>query len=175
MFQLEIGGEMKKYPQGTSYAEIVWEYQKSYEQPIVLVSINGRLRELHKKVEQDGRLEFITAKDTAGHSTLVRGMIFVMMRAMYKVSGRIFEENAAKKATLADGAPESENVDDAAEKGRAEYENDSGNLPRKAENESRGGNLIGQVRMEYSLGAGLYGGLTGGRGNTRRWKIFSHR
>ncbi|MDE7212501.1 MAG: hypothetical protein K2O03_13810, partial [Lachnospiraceae bacterium] len=142
MFQLEIGGEKKAYPQGTSYAEIVWEYQNKYEHPIVLVCVNGRLRELNGRVEQSGRLEFITAKDTAGHSTLVRGMIFVMMRAMYKVSGRIFKENTAGKMNVFP-------VD----------VGDAGGLPgqSRAENESLGGNLIKQVRMEYSLGAGLYG------------------
>ncbi len=142
MFQLEIGGEKKAYPQGTSYAEIVWEYQNKYEHPIVLVCVNGRLRELNGRVEQSGRLEFITAKDTAGHSTLVRGMIFVMMRAMYKVSGRIFEENAAgNKTVFPGGTPDADGV-----RGQS-----------RAENESLGGNLIKQVRMEYSLGAGLYG------------------
>ncbi len=150
MFQLEIGGEKKAYPQGTSYAEIVWEYQNKYEHPIVLVCVNGRLRELNGRVEQSGRLEFITAKDTAGHSTLVRGMIFVMMRAMYKVSGRIFKENVAgKKAVFPEEATGN------ADSGAA----DAGGLPgqSRAENESLGGNLIKQVRMEYSLGAGLYG------------------
>ena len=86
MYRLEIDGVKKEYPQGITYAEIAWEYRDKYEHPIMLASLNGRLRELFKKVEQDGKLEFITSADTAGHSTLVRGMIFVMMRAMYKVS-----------------------------------------------------------------------------------------
>lgn len=143
MYRLEIFGEQKEYSEGTTYAEIAWEYQQKYEYPILLVSLNGRLRELFKSVEQDGKLKFITALDAAGHSTLVRGMIFVMMRAMYKVSGRIFEEEKI-------GA-------DAAQK-TADHS--------KAVQESRGGHMIEQVRMEYSLGAALYGEID--------WRIKEH-
>jgi len=143
MYRLEIFGEQKEYSEGTTYAEIAWEYQQKYEYPILLVSLNGRLRELFKSVEQDGKLKFITALDAAGHSTLVRGMIFVMMRAMYKVSGRIFEEGKI-------GA-------DAAQK-TADHS--------KAVQESRGGHMIEQVRMEYSLGAALYGEID--------WRIKEH-
>ena len=46
MYQLEIGGEKKEYAEGTLYAEVAWEYQAKYEHPIVLVSLDGRLREL---------------------------------------------------------------------------------------------------------------------------------
>ena len=149
MYRLEIDGEKKEYPEGITYAEIAWEYRDKYEHPIMLASLNGRLRELFKKVEQDGKLEFITSADTAGHSTLVRGMIFVMMRAMYKVSGRIFGEGTAA--------------------GNAGQEPDTGNASNpdktqdftaangKAEHESSGGHMIERVRMEYSIGAGLYG------------------
>ncbi len=144
MYHLEILGEQKEYSKGTTYAEIAWEYQQKYEHPILLASLNGRLRELFKSVEQDGKLEFITALDTAGHSTLVRGMIFVMMRAMYTVSGRIFEKemgvDAAEKTAGADHS--------------------------KAVLESRGGHMIERVRMEYSLGAALYGEID--------WRIKNH-
>ena len=140
MYRLEIDGVKKEYPQGITYAEIAWEYRDKYEHPIMLASLNGRLRELFKKVEQDGKLEFITSADTAGHSTLVRGMIFVMMRAMYKVSGRIFGEGTAAE--------------------NAGQEPDTGNAPildktqdftaanGKAEHESSGGHMIERVRME---------------------------
>ncbi len=155
MYRLEIGGEMKEYPQGTSYAEIAWEYRGQYEHPIVLVSVDGRLRELFKPVEQSGHLEFITAADSAGHSTLVRGMIFVMMRAMYKVSGRLFGNHAAgETADVHAGNPEGCAAGAA---GHSDCGKDAQAGHGKAEHESRGGHMIGQVRMEYSIGAGLYG------------------
>ena len=66
MPEVRIGSEIKTYPQGTAYAEIAEEYQKNYENDILLVSVNGRLRELHKTLQKDCQMEFITAADTAG-------------------------------------------------------------------------------------------------------------
>ena len=43
MPDVRIGSEIKTYPQGTAYAEIAEEYQKNYENDILLVSVNGRL------------------------------------------------------------------------------------------------------------------------------------
>lgn len=165
MYQLEIGGEKKEYAEGTLYAEVAWEYQVKYEHPIVLVSLDGRLRELSRQIEHGGRLEFVTAADAAGHSTLVRGMIFVMMRAMYKVSGRIFEENAKKATADQDGrgTPQGLAADG---DGRETPQGDAAAWRGKAEHESRGGHMIGQVRMEYSIGAGLYGEID--------WRVEEH-
>ena len=67
MPEVRIGSEIKTYPQGTAYAEIAEEYQKNYENDILLVSVNGRLRELHKTLQKDCQMEFITAADTAGY------------------------------------------------------------------------------------------------------------
>ena len=48
MAKVTINGETKEYPCGTSYRDIVNEHQKDTEAPIILVTVNGRLRELHK-------------------------------------------------------------------------------------------------------------------------------
>ena len=50
MPEVRIGSEIKTYPQGTAYAEIAEEYQKNYENDILLVSVNGRLR-FHRKMD----------------------------------------------------------------------------------------------------------------------------
>ncbi len=57
MPEVRIGSEIKTYPQGTAYAEIAEEYQKNYENDILLVSVNGRLRELHKTLQKDCQME----------------------------------------------------------------------------------------------------------------------
>ena len=59
MPEVRIGSEIKTYPQGTAYAEIAEEYQKNYENDILLVSVNGRLRELHKTLQKDCLENFI--------------------------------------------------------------------------------------------------------------------
>ena len=89
MPEVRIGSEIKTYPQGTAYAEIAEEYQKNYENDILLVSVNGRLRELHKTLQKDCQMEFITAADTAGYLAYQRSAVFLMMKAFQDVAGRI--------------------------------------------------------------------------------------
>ncbi|MBE7721510.1 nucleoside kinase [Lacrimispora indolis] len=82
-----IDGAAKEYPIGTSYQEIAKEYQHQYENDILLVSINGKLSELHKTVQFDCNLRFFTGKDQPGIQTYHRSAIFLMMKAFYDVAG----------------------------------------------------------------------------------------
>lgn len=82
-----IDGTKKEYPIGTTYQEIAKEYQPLYEDEILLVGINGKLRELHKTVQFDCSLQFFTGKDQPGIQTYHRSAIFLMMKAFYDVAG----------------------------------------------------------------------------------------
>lgn len=85
--EVQIGGELKKYPCGTTYQEIAREYQKDSKYPIVLAKADGRLRELNKEVEAGCRLKFLTTAEKAGHNTYVRSLMLLMLKAMYHVVG----------------------------------------------------------------------------------------
>ncbi len=87
MAVVTINGVEKEYPIGTSYQVIAKEYQPQYENDILLVSINGKLSELHKTVQFDCNLHFFTGKDQPGIQTYHRSAIFVMMKAFYDVAG----------------------------------------------------------------------------------------
>lgn len=87
MAVVTINGVEKQYPIGMSYQEIAKEYQPQYENDILLVSINGKLSELHKTVQFDCNLHFFTGKDQPGIQTYHRSAIFVMMKAFYDVAG----------------------------------------------------------------------------------------
>ncbi len=80
-----VNGTTKEYPVGTTFQEICKEYQGEFEQDIILVVMNGRLRELFKTLKEDCTLEFITTLDDAGFKTYSRGMILLMLRAIYRV------------------------------------------------------------------------------------------
>jgi uridine kinase len=82
-----IDGIKKQYPIGTTYQDIAKEYQPQYEDEILLVGINGKLRELHKTVQFDCTLQFYTGKDQPGIQTYHRSAIFLMMKAFYDVAG----------------------------------------------------------------------------------------
>lgn len=73
------------YEEGTTYLEIAKEYQKDYYDDIALVRLDGKLRELNKKIKNDGRLEFVTTASKVGKTTYRRSVTMLMHRAMYNV------------------------------------------------------------------------------------------
>ncbi|MBE5961212.1 MAG: nucleoside kinase [Lachnospiraceae bacterium] len=83
--RITINGETREIQKDTTFLEIAKEYQKDYPDQIMLVLKDGRLRELFKTVDEDCTLSFVTAKEDAGMKTYVRGMILVMLRAIYRV------------------------------------------------------------------------------------------
>lgn len=98
-----IQGIAKEYPLGTTYQEIAREYQPKYENDILLVSVNGKLRELHKTVQFDCNLHFFTANDQPGIRTYHRSAIFLMMKAFYDVVGTEKVEKVTVDFTIGKG------------------------------------------------------------------------
>ena len=86
MALVKIHGITKEYPEGTTWAEVAREHQKEYEYDILLVRVNGKLRELHKQVK-DCELSFVTAKDKPGMSAYQRSASLMMLKAFYSVAG----------------------------------------------------------------------------------------
>ncbi len=87
MVKITINGTVEKYPEGTKYLDIAKKHQKEYENDIVLVKNNGKLRELFKSVGSDAVLEFVTTKDKTGMDTYRRSSIHMMLKAFYDVAG----------------------------------------------------------------------------------------
>lgn len=88
MLKVIIKGETVLYPQGTSYAQIVKDYEGTTEAPVILVMEDGKLRELHKTLEHDCTVEFVTTKDSIGHKTYNRSACLILLKAIYDVAGQ---------------------------------------------------------------------------------------
>ena len=88
MFEVVIAGETRMYSEGTTYREIVDESGIHTEAPVILVMVNGKLRELQKRLKSDCTLEFVTTKDHIGFETYKRSVCLVLLRAIYDVAGR---------------------------------------------------------------------------------------
>jgi len=84
--KITINGEVKDYSVGTTYEEIADEYQQQYDNLIALVSVNGKIRELSKKVTKDCTIDFFTTKDDIGHKTYVRSATMLFMKAAHDVT-----------------------------------------------------------------------------------------
>ncbi len=86
MYHVRINGDEKQYPAGTTFLELAQEYQPEYEDDIVLVMCNNRLRELWKKVKEEGDISFVTVKDKAGRKAYRRSVTLLMQRAVYNLA-----------------------------------------------------------------------------------------
>lgn len=51
--RLTINGEIKEFPVGISYKEVIKDYEKTTDAPVILVIAGGKIRELHKKANRD--------------------------------------------------------------------------------------------------------------------------
>jgi len=85
---VRVNGEERQYPKGTTFLEITKDFQSEYEDDILLVRVNGKLKELHKTLDTDSDVTFITFKDPVGKKTYERSAIFLLMKAFYEVVPR---------------------------------------------------------------------------------------
>lgn len=86
---LVIQGERKEYAKGTTFEEIAKEYQVRFTNRIGLVIFNGKIRELFKKVENDGVLSFVTMDDSIGHKTYGRTATMMLIKAAHDVNPNV--------------------------------------------------------------------------------------
>ena len=82
-----IANEEYEYEAGITYEQIARDFQKDHEAKIVLVSADGRLRELHKILSNDCTIEFITLADKIGMETYRRSATFLLVKAVHDVIG----------------------------------------------------------------------------------------
>lgn len=103
MVTITINGEEKLYEDGIKYEIIAEEYQNHFTSPIALVTVNGKIRELMKRVDRDCELGFITYEDLIGHKAYVRSAIMLMMKAIKDVAGMEATTNVKVEFTIGPG------------------------------------------------------------------------
>ncbi|MDO4325349.1 MAG: nucleoside kinase [bacterium] len=87
MVKVQIHGNEYTYPKETPYLQIVQQFQKEYDADIVLVKADGKLRELHNRLQKDCELTFVTTKDKEGALAYQRSATLLMLRSFYDVAG----------------------------------------------------------------------------------------
>ncbi|MBQ8947023.1 MAG: nucleoside kinase [Lachnospiraceae bacterium] len=103
MVTIKIGGKDYYYDEGIKYELIAQEFQKDYDDPIALVTVNGKIRELMKKVDKDCTLDFITYRSAIGHKTYVRTAVMLMMKAIHDECGAGATNNVKVNFTIGPG------------------------------------------------------------------------
>lgn len=77
-----------KVARGSRLSELAKQCEKNYTYDIILAVCDGNLCELSKTIERDCSVEFLTIADKDGNRTYIRGMFFMMIRAIYTVFGK---------------------------------------------------------------------------------------
>lgn len=93
MYQVTVAGQTRLYPEGTTFGEIVKDFENQEKYPVVLVMVGNKLRELHKRLHEDCEISLITTRDDIGHKTYKRSMNLLLLKAVYHVAGH---ENVKK-------------------------------------------------------------------------------
>ena len=88
MLNVTVNGSTRQYPAGTPFRVIAADHQAEIPHDILLVNRDGKLRELHKVLDRDCTLSFITAADKPGRQTYERSAILLMLTAFYDTVGR---------------------------------------------------------------------------------------
>lgn len=83
--RVTVDGLTREYEKGTTYLEISRDFRDKYENDIILVLADGILRELFKEAENGCSLKFLTTGDDIGNKTYIRGIIFMLVKAVYSV------------------------------------------------------------------------------------------
>ena len=79
--------EEREYETGTLLLDIAQQYQPLFPHDIILVFVNGRLTELHKRISGDCTLQFVTTADKPGMQAYQRSATLIMLKAFYEVVG----------------------------------------------------------------------------------------
>lgn len=103
MITATINGEKKTYTSGIRLSKIAQEYQKSEKYPIILTTVDGKLRELHKTLKKDAVVEFVTTADGAGHRSYQRSACLLLLKAIYDLEGKGCENHVVLHYSMGAG------------------------------------------------------------------------
>ncbi len=91
-------------PCGTRLGELAERYYDTvHVHPALLARVDGKLRELHKRIKKPCRVSFLSIKDSIGHKTYKRSMNLLFLRAVYRVLGREKIEKVVLHFAIGDG------------------------------------------------------------------------
>lgn len=103
MSKVTINGRTREYAQGTTYETIVSEYQEQQEGLIGLVAVDGKIKELFKRLNKDCTLTFFTLKDDVGHKTYVRSATMLFLKAVHDCFGASAAQSCRMEFAVANG------------------------------------------------------------------------
>lgn len=87
LMTVTVDGETRSYPFGTPYSAVAADFQKNYEEDILLVNRDGKLCELCKQLDRNCTLTMMTARSKPGIQTYERSAELLLLKAFYETVG----------------------------------------------------------------------------------------
>lgn len=85
--QVTVMGESREVEIGTTLFELSRQYEGSFEAPIVLAVVDGKLSELHNVIKNTSDITFLDMLNKDGFRTYQRSLSFVLVKAAHDVLG----------------------------------------------------------------------------------------
>ena len=98
-----VDNQKRRYPKGTLYKKIVEDVQPQYENDILLVLQDRKIRELFEPCEMDCELVMCTAAERIGQKAYERSMILMMLKSVYDVAPKDSVEQVRVEFSLQEG------------------------------------------------------------------------
>lgn len=86
--QVNVGDKTYNVLPDTAILDLAKQVQDLYENPILLARVNGKLKELYKRIKKPANIEFIEANTVIGHKVYVRTAMFMLTKAVYDAVGK---------------------------------------------------------------------------------------
>ena len=83
----DVKGELQRLPEGVTFADAACIFKDRYPDEIILAKENGKLRELHHKIKDGARVDFLTLEDRDAFTSWRRSLVMLMLRAIWEISG----------------------------------------------------------------------------------------
>lgn len=103
MINVEISNVVYEYEDGTTIYEIAKEFKKYYENDIILAVCNDKLCELSKVLTENSKIRFITTANHVGNECYKRSVVFMMLKAFYKITDRRSFDKISIKYSIGSG------------------------------------------------------------------------
>lgn len=101
--KVTVNGVVAEYAKGTTFEEAASKYQEEYGNEIALVVANGKMQELHKEIEEDCEVSFLTLRDAIGYRAYIRTAKIMFLKAITDIVGRDNLEKLKMEFTIGNG------------------------------------------------------------------------
>lgn len=101
--KVTVNGVVTEYAKGTTFEEAASKYQEEYRNEIALVVVDGKMQELHKEIEEDCEVSFLTLRDATGYRAYIRTAKIMFLKAITDIVGRDNLEKLKMEFTIGNG------------------------------------------------------------------------